>query len=274
MNNSKKQKGGENSTNIQAENLHVGMSFGEVEKIVYLLLKENFPTLKKEAAEEAQKNVQKYLEKLNDEFKKNLKKIDIQKFANPEIQYDLNEAVTGSARRGEKADLEILAKLVIEKVSIKSTDIMSLTISEAISVLPKLTKNQIDFISFVQYARYFKFEEVRDLKDLELKNILLMKLSDSFYVSDAEKKYLQYTGILYELNIMSNDYFKTCKENYPILKDINIEQVKVEAPNFYNVIELYKTLKVPQINLSAVGQLIALINLKKVFNLDYNIWIN
>ncbi|MDD4528220.1 MAG: hypothetical protein PHF25_09390 [Candidatus Margulisbacteria bacterium] len=279
-----KQETGEGGTSLQAGNdikiiQNVGLQFLEVKEIFHLLLSENFPKLREIASQTAIQNIEHYLEKFETKFAQNFNRIDVEKIKDPDIQFSFNEVVEASARKGNKVDTDVLSELLIERISIESNDFISIVSSEAIKIVPKLTPEHISFLSLVQYFTSVVHSTFTDLRQLEQPALLIVGLtSNSFNLSHSNKQYLQFTGTLSALNIISRDCMKITKNNYPFVKDIADDElaklIEQKAPSYKKLMDIYKINELYQITLTTVGQMIALANLKRVLgNLDYGIWI-
>ena len=256
------------------------MSFTEVERVFTILFENNFPKLQEIAARTAEENVTKFVGKLKEDFVRNSEKIDMSKIAEPDVQYMFNDIMKSNARKGEKANPEILSALVVQRISTDSNDKLSLTCGEAMDIVPKLNTEHISFLTFHQmmykvfnlaYTKYTEFEEWGQL---------IMKVSNNiFELSDINIKYLEYLGVLSKDYVVQNRFYKGTLKAYPFLKDVayNVmdNEFKVNAPTFYNLIKYCENNFLSQIQLTPIGQLIALVNIKKVIPaIDYKVWIN
>ena len=269
-----KQEVAKNALAVQAgRDVNVGMSFTEVERVFTILFENNFPKLQEIAARTAEENVTKFVGKLKEDFVRNSEKIDMSKIAEPDVQYMFNDIMKSNARKGEKANPEILSALVVQRISTDSC-------GEAMDIVPKLNTEHISFLTFHQmmykvfnlaYTKYTEFEEWGQL---------IMKVSNNiFELSDINIKYLEYLGVLSKDYVVQNRFYKGTLKAYPFLKDVayNVmdNEFKVNAPTFYNLIKYCENNFLSQIQLTPIGQLIALVNIKKVIPaIDYKVWIN
>lgn len=157
---------------------------------------------------------------------------------------------------------------------------LSLTCGEATNIVPKLNTEHISFLTFHQmmynvfnlaYTKYAEFENWGQL---------IMKVSNNiFELSDINIKYLEYLGVLSKDYAVKNQFYKGTLKTYPFLKDVAYDvmdnEFKVNAPTFYNLIKSCENNCLSQIQLTPIGQLIALVNIKTVIlTLDYKVWIN
>ena len=276
-----KQEVAENALAVQAgRDVNVGMSFTEVERVFTILFENNFPKLQEIAARTAEENVKKFVGELKEAFVRNSDKIDMNRIAEPDVQYMFNDIMKSSARKGEKANPEILSALIVQRISTDSNDMLSLTCGEATNIVPKLNTEHISFLTFHQmmykvfnfaYTKYTEFENWGQL---------IKKVSNNiFELSDINIKYLEYLGVLSKDYTITNQFYKGTLKTYPFLKDVAYDvmdnEFKVNAPTFYNLIKSCENNCLSQIQLTPIGQLIALVNIKTVIpTLDYKVWIN
>ncbi len=276
-----KQEVAENALAVQAgRDVNVGMSFTEVERVFTILFENNFPKLQEIAARAAEENVAKFVGELKKAFVLNSDKIDMSKIAEPDVQYMLNDIMKSNARKGEKANPEMLSALVVQRISTDSNDMLSLTCGEAADIVPKLNTEHISFLTFHQMM--YKVFNVAYTKYAEFENWgqLIMRVSNNiFELSDINIKYLEYLGVLSKDYSVQNKFYKGTLKAYPFLKDVAYDvmdnEFKVNAPTFYDLIKYCENNCLSQIQLTPIGQLIALVNIKKVIpTLDYKVWIN
>ncbi|MCV5283331.1 hypothetical protein OFC15_30615, partial [Escherichia coli] len=80
---------------------------------------------------------------------KNVDRLIIDKFCDPDVQATLTEALKSSARKGKKANMDVLSQLLVERVSNNNDDFRDIVLTEAVTVVPKLTQQQISLITIV-----------------------------------------------------------------------------------------------------------------------------
>ncbi|EAQ3886075.1 hypothetical protein E7U00_20595, partial [Salmonella enterica] len=146
-----KQQIGNNSYAIQAgNNVNVsGMSFSEVRELFNILFENQFPKLKDVAYAAAQENAKDFEERVVSDLTKNVDRLIIDKFCDPDVQATLTEALKSSARKGKKANMDVLSQLLVERVSNNNDDFRDIVLTEAVTVVPKLTQQQISLITIV-----------------------------------------------------------------------------------------------------------------------------
>lgn len=144
------QEGGEDSTNIQAETVnitHTGLTYLDAKEIALDVFKSNFLQLSKDAADVAKERA----EHLVDNFLQKLKETSPDKIENikdPDIQYAIYTAQKECARSGEKELEEILADILIERIS-ENTPLKKIILNESIGIISKLTNQQLDVLTLI-----------------------------------------------------------------------------------------------------------------------------
>ncbi len=272
---------GDSSEVIQAKrDVNIGLNYSQVREIFYDLFKMNFPQLVQEASKEAQINLEKYVNILIEKMKSSSDQIDEKKFQDPNIQFLLNESIKLSARKGEKIDLEILSELIITIVNKSTSDILETVAGEALIVTSKLTKEHIAFLTFLHYINYIVLQNIEDISQTEEASKNIIELSKiSFDISEVNILHLTYIGVLIVQSIIKKDIYSIIRSNYGfynnIANDVILEDIKNKAPSYYFLINNFIKHGYMGLNLTSVGRLIALANIKRVFPMiDYKIWIN
>lgn len=254
-----------------------GVSINEVKELVEIFMKENLPKLREEAKQEANNNVQIFIDQLQDSLSKSLSKVNPNKFADPDIQSSLNDAVLEVAKKGKKIEVELLSKLLIERVSEGSSDYISLVASEAIKVLGKLTPEQINFLTLVVFMRYTVINGITSLEGLIPLGNEVLSLVGNIELSVNQRTHLEYAGCAKVSDFMTNKAATIWKNSYGFLKDVpenEIEEKINKLPVLKQLTDLFDKNQLGQISLTSVGQLIGLINLsRKVQDLNYSNWI-
>ncbi|MCL2560718.1 MAG: hypothetical protein FWE10_00130 [Rikenellaceae bacterium] len=278
-----KQEANENALAVQAgRDINIGMSFSEIERLFTILFENNFPKLQEIAARTAQDNVAKFVKGLKTAFIANSYKIDIYKISDPDVQYMFNDIMEASARRGDKINPELLSELVVERLSNNSTDMIGLICSEAIEVIPKLTKEQIAFITLCHFISRVTYPGILDVIRFEpYGRIVAPLVAPCKTISETSKEFLAYAGILNISTFLGNGLYDglSISNVYPFLKGLPEDEIRKRfesyAPSYYSIMKLYDECEAYQINLTAIGKMIALVNLKRVLpQVDYKIWLN
>lgn len=252
------------------------MSYPQVKEIFLDLWNNNFPRLQDIAAQIAQDNVEKYVSAFFEVLLANRERIDIGKIADPDVQFLFNKIMVSSARRGDKINPELLSELLVERLSNDSSEMIDLLCAEAIEVIPKLTKEQIAFITLCHFMSRVTFSGIHHAFRLEPYGSLVLPLvMPCDNISETSKEFLAYIGVLDISTILGSDIYEGLARVYPFLNGQVKEQLQVFAPSYNAITELYEKCQAYQIHLTAVGKMIALVNLKRVLpQIDYKIWLN
>lgn len=151
----KKQKGGKESTNIQAENVTIneGLSVADVKTIALDLFQSNFLELSKTAAQTAKRRA----EEVTEDFLKKLQEQNPEGLGlaeDPDFQYSLFTVQKEYAKNGNKDLGDLLVDLLIDRSKQQSRDILQIVLNESLSVAPKLTSDQLATLSVIFVIRY------------------------------------------------------------------------------------------------------------------------
>ncbi|MBF7064629.1 LPO_1073/Vpar_1526 family protein [Aliarcobacter butzleri] len=142
------QTSGSDSTNIQvAGNLTVGLSYSDAKDIALDIYKQNFLELSEKATEKALDKVEHFV---NDFLTKLFEKKDenlIKELETPSFQMTLLEAQKEAIKADDKSIEEILSNILLERTKEKERNLRRIAFDEAISVISKLTQQQMDILS-------------------------------------------------------------------------------------------------------------------------------
>ncbi|WP_318517278.1 LPO_1073/Vpar_1526 family protein [Photobacterium leiognathi] len=276
------QQSGDNSNSYQARrdiNIH-GMDYMNVKQLCLDLIHENFPKLQEKAMEQVTNNVMDLAEQLRVEIDKRKHLIDPEKLGNPDVQASVNEAVQGAAKKGRKCDLNLLANLVAARIDKGNSDLLDITIEEAISITPKLTRAHLHFLSVKHFIAAMTLQKPNvSYMDLEQFSIPVLQLFGAeCNISVPNIQYLAGVGVLDFNPMFGHDPIDSFVNRYQGLAKDSAqfkEEIKTKAPSLNRLLEIYTKERFDAANLNSFGQVIALTNLGKVFgNMDLKIWIN
>lgn len=211
-----KQINGKNSINQQAEEIinKYGLSYSEVKEIALDVFKNNFYQLSTEANQLAFERAKKFIEDyINKLIKDN--PIGIQQCQNPDFQYVLFEAQKNYARSGDKNQEELLINLLIERSKQNERSTLQIVLNESISVINKLTQQQIDLLSFIYLIRYTKNSLAPTLDALiSYFNQFFRPIINGISENYTDIQHLLYTGCGTE-SIGSVNIYEIRKDSYP-----------------------------------------------------------
>jgi hypothetical protein len=139
-------------------NHQYGLPAHELRELAKIFMRENFPVLREEAIAAAQDNVEIFLRQFEEKIAQNPGRIDPNRFKDPDIQSSLNDAVLETAKKGIRNNSDLLLELVTERLSIGTDDYVSLVISEAIKIVPRLAPEHIGFLTLALFLTSTKVE--------------------------------------------------------------------------------------------------------------------
>ena len=190
------QKSGDNSVNVQAEslNLHTGLSYADVKEIALDVFRENFLKMKKEAKEVAESRAEEITEKI-------LQKIQEQNpealhyARDPDFQFSFFTVQKEYARSGDKELGDLLVDILVDRTKVERRSILQIALNESLTVVPKLTMQQLSALSIIfilRYTRYLKMESLENLKFYI--NHRLAPFIPNLPKSAANYQHLEYAG--------------------------------------------------------------------------------
>lgn len=280
------QKLGSDSTAIQAGGdvsltQNNGLSVAEVKELCLLFLRDNFPALREEAIKAAEVNVQKFAASLESRIIEKSSGIVLEKFTDPDVQATINDAVQASARKGEKSNPSVLVDLIAERVSVSANDFKDIVLTEAVTVVPKITKTQIAYLSFIHYMTSVGIQGLQHISQLEpYSQAALAAVNSGFNLSDSQKRHTQYAGTCSIASMMNvNIYDGWMNQLYKYMGYTEIKKFKSDvalySPSTKILLEAFDNdSKGGQVTLTSVGQAIAIANLSTTLGkMDYSIWL-
>lgn len=277
----KKQDVGDNSVAVQADRDAVivthnyGLSVGEVRELAQLFLEKNLPVLREEAAKVARENADKFLShfalKLQEPNGANPAEL-----AEPDVQAALSAAVIGSAKKGEKIDLDMLADLVVRRLETGGNSLLSLVAEEAIQVVPKLSAQHVAFLAYAQYIKHVRHTSFTEIEQLErVVSRVVPVVQQGLTISAPNREYLESVGVM-TINRVSdaNNIVSNFCSNYPFFPKDGVLPIE-KFPNLKLLMDAYGELEVPMVSLNTVGKLIGLMALQRALGrIDMAIWIH
>lgn len=269
----------EGSLGLQAGrdlNVNIGPSVSEIRMLVDTFLQTNLPALREAAKIEAQKNIDKFLTEFVAQLGDSTR-ASAQEFAKPDAQNSFDEALRGCALKGEDADIELVSRILIERLSSASKPLLKLVCEEAIRVLPNLTRPQIAYLALIQYTKSVKHNGLITVSMLEdFHRRILPLVEPGFRLSPANRQYLASLGLLTinpvaDANLLSQNL----RTNYPFLPPTDEQIVAHGGQSIVKIIEEYGAVGAPTAFLTSTGQLIGMQHLVTgLGNVDMGIWIS
>lgn len=272
---------GNNSVGVQAgRDVVIGLTYSDVKDIAYDLFQQNFPSLVKSAADEARKNVDEYVSKLEEKLRSDINTIDIQKFAKANTQYVLNESIRSYAKKGKSIDVDVLTEALIASLQKNPTEMLDIVSEQVLSIIPNLTKQCHQILSLLHYFLNVKMSGLKSIADSEFATSkLLTFVNVEEELNELTLTYMQSLGLVSINQFVGIDPYDTIKSKYSeFSKERSIEifttEVKLKCPCLSKIAEYFNKYHLGRAMLTPSGMLIALINLKRVLGpMDYKIWI-
>lgn len=148
------QEGGDQSTNLQAENINItGLSYAEAREVALDVFKANFLELSELASSVARKRAEEITNKFLDQLKTQ-NKDGVQKAQDPDFQHALFTVQKEFARTGDEDLGDLLVDLLVDRTKHDNRTILQIVLNESLSVAPKLTKDQLAALSIIFIFRY------------------------------------------------------------------------------------------------------------------------
>lgn len=257
-----------------------GLSAADVVQLFDVLFQNQFPRIQEIAKEQAISNRRELEALVINDLHKNSEKIIIDKFKDPDVQALLNDALISAARKGIKAHPDLLSKLIVEKVSGGNSDLAEIILTEAVSVVPKLTKSQVSLICavFVLNDVHLSTTMGDTLYALEsFHNKLEHYLGSDFDLSGANLKHISYTGACIYNDFMGREIVDGYLHKYAYFGAGNAEEAKKKlgfiAPAILRFLNKINAPQIGGVNLTGVGHAIAITALKEIAPFDYGQWL-
>lgn len=167
MMNKQVQKGGKESTNIQAENINVtnGITYTEAKSIALEVFHANFIDMSEKSASLAKKRA----EEITEEFLTKLYEQNengVHNAEDPDFQHSLFTVQKEYARTGDSELGSLLVDLLVDRTKHNKRTILQIVLNESLSVAPKLTFEQLSVLSVVFLLRYTINNNINDFNSL------------------------------------------------------------------------------------------------------------
>lgn len=166
-----KQEGGENSTNLQGQNIVInqGITYQDAKNIALDVFKSNYLELSTKAADTAKQRA----EELVDDFLTEVQKRNpesISSMENPGMQYAIFTAQKEYAKTGDKDLSDMLVDILVDRAAQQERNLKQIVLDESLSIVPKLTLSQLDTLTIIFILKYSRNHNVGNL--LQLKKYL------------------------------------------------------------------------------------------------------
>lgn len=238
----KTQESGDNSVNLQAENITVntGLSIAHVKEIALEVFEGNFYKLAgvaKETADQRAKEItEQFLEELSEKNPGGLKTSE-----DPDFQHSLFQAQKEYARSGDKELGDILVDILVDRSKEEERSLLQVVLNESLSIAPKLNSTQLDILACcfnLGYTRRLNIATPQMFADYL--NDAVLVFADAVGEKDSNYKHLEYVGCA-AIRAGSRDIVNILMQTYKAIfcKGFEREQlndIAEESPNIWNVI--------------------------------------
>jgi hypothetical protein len=192
----KSQESGDNSVNLQAENITVntGLSIAHVKEIALEVFEGNFYKLAgvaKETADQRAKEItEQFLDELSEKNPDGLKASE-----DPDFQHSLFQAQKEYARSGDKELGDILVDILVDRSKEEERSLLQVVLNESLSIAPKLNSTQLDILACCFNLGYTKRNNIANLKMFaDYLNNAVLVFADAVGEKDSNYKHLEYVG--------------------------------------------------------------------------------
>jgi hypothetical protein len=200
--------------------------------------------------------------------------------SDPDFQYLIYSMQTEFARTGDEYLGDLLTDVITDRSQNKDRDILQITLNESVAVIPKLTRNQINALSIIQIFFHTKFT-ANNPNDFERKFQKIYNLTKGVEsLSESDFLHLQYSGSLSINHLLKKDILREYYEKYKNIwgEDLSVDKfdsfLSENCPNLHKCINLVNKKEMHRCELTSVGMLIGLANLKRIFpDINYKTWI-
>lgn len=255
------------------ENHYHGMSFADVERIVNLLFDANFPKLLADARETIEQrlgDITKQLFKLLEEHKE---EIDAQRFAEPNVQFQLQQMTKVAAQKGEKSNFELLCDVFILNLKKDTSDLTELVANEALELLPKLSARHVEFLALYVFVRKVNIPDATFDHVEEFCRVFLENTSLSVDITERDRTYMAGVGAFQMANMSHMEMIPEFLKQLDDIKKLSPVNVRryLEEKKFTStlaVFSLSNDSRTTRCVISEAGTMIGWIGLSKFFPVD------
>lgn len=239
----RKQEAGDNSTQIQAEVIQVGIDEKRVREIIK---EDNLSTLKEMsiiATDEALKRLTDY----TNVFVPKLVKMQLlESFSDPEIQMLFKQSEKTAICTNREKDYEMLSELLIHKVKRKENYNTSAAISKAISEINNISEEALLGLTLLFSVTVYTPTSGNIDDGLSALNDLYGKIVDKSFYKSETKDWIENLDIINAIKL--NQYITSKKlEDYycEILDGYSCLGIKKDSDNYKDAIQLLKKNGIP-----------------------------
>lgn len=236
----------------------VGMQPGDVLTLCDFYWRTNFPTLQAEASAKSLEYVKDFAHRLRLRIDRDMSTIDTSRFAEPDVQAAINDAVQSCARRGPKANPDILSEIIAARVAGSESNFRELALNAAIKVVPLLTREQIALVTLIYALNHISLTGSPTLKELADYGAKLYQFCKSgLGLSPIQHSHLAYAGAASVEHLTVRNQYAVLQAAYPQLgantPDAMKKLIQQSAPSLFNAIDGYERDHLDSIRLTSAG---------------------
>ena len=238
----KVQQAGDNSVNLQAENITVntGLTIAHIKELALEVFEGNFYKLaglaEETAKERAKEITNQFLQELAEKNPDGLKASE-----DPDFQHSLFQVQKEYARYGDKELGDILVDILVNRSKEEQKSLLQVVLNESLIIAPKLTATQLDILSCcfnVAYARKLNISNLQMFADYLNNDVLIF--ADAISDKDSNYKHLEYVGCA-SIRAGSRDIVSILTKTYPAIFCKGFEREELsdilqENPEILNVV--------------------------------------
>lgn len=259
-------------------NIHQGLQFAEVTELFAILMESNFPKMVEAVRQKVEKNVFQFARELQKTAEQRYTNINKENWVDPDVHAMLISALNASGRKGEDAHPSLLSELILSRVSNSETSFRNIVMNEAVEIIPKLTKEQIEFLSLYYLVMNVLLETSSDADDWEpICEIGIKELGHSFALPYVERQHLMYTGATTShgggFGVDLFVYLEHAIKDTTLKVKATRAAINDRSEFTSKLLKKFDGSGLPNIGLTAVGQVIAIANLMRYLpDLKYTIF--
>lgn len=228
--NKQNQRGGDNSTNVQAETVKVsqGLSYSDARQVAVDVFQANFQVMANEALEVANERRDRITDKiLNKMLEENPDGFEVAR--DVDFQHSLFVVQKEFAKTGDEDLGDLLVDLLADRSKETVRNLKQIVLNESLSIAPKLTKDQLSALALIFVLRYTK-QQIANAKDFgEYLDSFVKPFMEALPASQAGYQHLQFTGCG-SINTGQFGLAKNLKNCYRGLfsKGVTIDEINAE----------------------------------------------
>lgn len=266
-----KQKGGSGNTIIAPSGdvtVNQGLGTDQLNESMQLFFDNVLPLLREVAKNQAKEEAEKWGKKLQEAIVVNAERIDVNKLSEPDVQFLLSDSFKNVGRRGDKANPDLLVKMIIERISNDHSELQELVVAQAAEVIPALTSTHLNILTFLCFLNHTSLKKLNHLSELEFSWKLIHDVFKDLSISGWNLQYLEVSKCV-QINDLGNyDFENIFKRKYPeTIGELSNKEIKeqIESTTYLKkVCKIYKNNDMTaRTRLTVLGTFIGALNLSR-----------